>query len=87
MILNVPGSAGLGIVRKRAALAARRRAARRLHRPRRGAGARRRGELAPIVSQAQDSGVTSLRGVAAVLHARGVRRAATQVGAALRRPD
>jgi DNA invertase Pin-like site-specific DNA recombinase len=49
------------------------------------------GNVAPVIRQVQASGVTSLRGVAAVLNARGVRTArggqwaATQVGAVLAR--
>ena len=45
----------------------------------------------PIIQQVRDSGITSLRGIAAILNARGVRTArggqwaATQVGAVLRR--
>ena len=56
------------------------------------AGARRFAEnVLPIIQQVQASGVTSLRGIAAVLNARGVRTArggrwaATQVGAVLKR--
>ncbi len=47
--------------------------------------------VAPVIRQVQESGVSSLRGIAAVLNARGVRTArggrwaATQVGAALAR--
>jgi hypothetical protein len=47
--------------------------------------------VAPVIRQVQASGVTSLRGVAAALNARGVRSArggrwaATQVGAVLAR--
>jgi DNA invertase Pin-like site-specific DNA recombinase len=55
-------------------------------------GARRFAEnVAPLIHQVQASGVTSLRGVAAALNARGVRSArggrwaATQVGAVLAR--
>jgi hypothetical protein len=55
-------------------------------------GARRFAEnVAPVIHQVQASGVRSLRGVAAVLNARGVRTArggrwaATQVGAVLAR--
>ncbi len=46
---------------------------------------------APVIRQVRDSGVASLRGIAAALNARGVRTArggrwaATQVGAALER--
>ena len=47
--------------------------------------------VAPVIRQVQESGVTSLRGIAAILNARGVRTArggrwaATQVGAVLAR--
>jgi DNA invertase Pin-like site-specific DNA recombinase len=47
--------------------------------------------VVPVIRQIQDSGITSLRGIAAALNARGVRTArggrwaATQVGAALER--
>jgi hypothetical protein len=54
--------------------------------------ARRSAENAvPVIRQVQESGVTSLRGIAAALNARGVRTArggrwaATQVGAVLKR--
>lgn len=46
---------------------------------------------APIIQQVRDSGITSLRGIAVILNARGVRTArggqwaATEVGAVLRR--
>jgi len=56
------------------------------------AGAKRFAEnTAPVIRQVRDSGVASLRGIACVLNARGVRSArggqwtATQVGAVLRR--
>lgn len=56
------------------------------------AGARRFAEnTAPVIQQVRDGGVASLRGIASVLNARGVRTArggrwtATQVGAVLRR--
>ncbi len=47
--------------------------------------------VAPLIQQIRDSGITSLRGIAAVLNTRGVRTArggrwaATQVGAVLAR--
>ena len=49
--------------------------------------------VAPVIHQVRASGVTSLRGIATILNARGVRTArggqwaATQVGAVLRRAD
>ena len=90
--------------RTRAALAARKRQGAQLGNPinlakagqagaaRTAGGARRFAEnVAPVIQQVRISGVTSLRGIAAVLNARGVRTArggqwaATQVGAVLSR--